>query len=916
MPTTLRLGARCLFAGAILAGASFCASMAAAQSEAYIPSASDFGGVGLMQTRTARFGPDGQLDVGYSEIMPYERYLITVQALPWLEATFRYTSVQDRDFQGNADIGVGSSFKDRGADLKFKLLSETRYFPQVALGLQDGLGTGIFSGEYLVLSKRYFDLDFTLGMGWGYSAGSGMLRNPFRSISDDFRTRGDSAGQGGNVSFGNYFRGENVGLFGGLEYTTPVKGVTLKLEYDPNDYRSEPLGSTIVATSHWNYGMNYRPFPWVDLSLAWERGESLMGRVSLRANLHATGIPKFDPPPPPLQARAPALAPDVADDGDAPYQQSPLSAAEEGASLDQAQVESALRGRGFRPAWVSWNGRDPVVMFDEVVSTPMAREVARVAAQTGPAIARVYVIGSDGRTEIVETGVPRSPDLDPLFAAIDATGVGLDGIQLDAGRPRVTLTGPVDAASAGRIAQAIFVAVPDSGTIVDVGDSATGRVQSFARSGTLPAPVRVSAAPGGSEAVGRLRLGFLSADQKAEAAEAIIASLKSENFLVDAIDLQPPRVTAYLTPRRFRQPARNIGRAAIAIANAAPPQFEEITLVLLSAGLETGRVTLRRTDLENASLFAGSPEEIWARTKIEGPAATGISPTAIYNRDRYPSFTYSFRPQVRQHIGGGDQFFLYQLWAALSANAQLTRNWSVSTTVGKDIYNNFDRITVEPQRQLPPVRSDVKKYLQQGEDNIVRLQIIGLWTLAPDLYGRVSTGIFEEMYGGVGGEILYRPFGARFAVGADLNHVRQRDYDQKFSFLDYTVTTGHLNLYYQLPVYDLLGLISVGQYLAGDKGATFQLSRRFESGVQAGVFFTLTDVPFEVFGEGSFDKGFFISVPFDLFSTRSSTVNGSFAFRPLTKDGGQRLAIGPRLYDITSGGSLDSIARDWGRILD
>ena len=39
-----------------------------------------------MQTRTARFGPDGQFDVGYSFINPYERYLITLQALPWVEA--------------------------------------------------------------------------------------------------------------------------------------------------------------------------------------------------------------------------------------------------------------------------------------------------------------------------------------------------------------------------------------------------------------------------------------------------------------------------------------------------------------------------------------------------------------------------------------------------------------------------------------------------------------------------------------------------------------------------------------------------------------------------------------------------------------------------------------------------------------
>ena len=95
----------------------------------YIPSASDFGGVGLMQTRTARFAPDGQIDVGYSTIEPYGRYLLTLQAFPWLEGTFRYTSVENRNFQGNGLIDTPVTYKDRGADLKFKIWDEGRYRP-------------------------------------------------------------------------------------------------------------------------------------------------------------------------------------------------------------------------------------------------------------------------------------------------------------------------------------------------------------------------------------------------------------------------------------------------------------------------------------------------------------------------------------------------------------------------------------------------------------------------------------------------------------------------------------------------------------------------------------------------------------------------------------------------------------------
>jgi hypothetical protein len=877
-----------------------------AQERDFIPSASDFGGVGLMQTRTARFGPDGQLDIGFSKIDPYERYLITIQALPWLEATFRYTSVSDRDFQGNRNDGVGTSFKDRGADLKFKLVPEGRFRPQVALGLQDGLGTGLFSGEYIALSKRYFDLDFTLGMGWGYAAGAGTIKNPFRSISDTFRTRDGEVGQGGSLPIGNYFRGETVGIFGGVEYTTPIRGVVLKMEYDPNDYENEPLRSEIVASSHWNFGLNYRPFSWIDLSLAYERGEAVMARFSLRTDLNDEGVPKFDPPAPPVQVRpvgthsinpgAHFVATDNSD--------------EEAADLDSAQAELALQGRGYSPTSVFHEGGDAIVMFDGMINARVAEDVARVTAGSGnKSIARVVVVGADGRTEIVDIPGRTGPNnIDRLFAEIEAAGGRMESLDVIAGRPRVTLSRGVTPSAGNRIARAVFSALPDAGPVVEISDASSGFAQEFQRD---PPPVDKARSDRR-----QVFLAVMTGEQRSAAAQSIIAALEAERFLVDAVDLQPTAVTVHLSPRRFRQPARNIGRAAVAIANSAPLGVEDMTLVLMSAGLETGRVTVRRADIEAAQLYSGSPEEIWAKASITGPLATGISPTAYYNPDRYPFFSYSFRPQVRQHVGGGDQFFLYQLWAALTANAQVTDNWSFTTTLGKDIYNNFDKIRTEPQRNLPPVRSDIKKYLQEGEDNIVRLQANGLWTLGPDLYGRISTGLFEEMYGGVGAEILYRPFGSRFAVGADLNRVRQRDYDQRFSFLDYEVTTGHLNLYYQFPIYDLLGLMSVGRYLAGDKGATFQLSRRFESGIQAGVFFTLTDVPFEVFGEGSFDKGFFFTIPFDVFSTRSSTAGGTFGFRPLTKDGGQKLNVGPRLYDVTSGGSLNSIARDWGKILE
>ncbi|PPR66707.1 MAG: hypothetical protein CFH00_01140, partial [Alphaproteobacteria bacterium MarineAlpha1_Bin1] len=60
--------------------------------------ANDFGSVGLLQARTARFRDDGDFSVGTTILDPYLRYYISFQAMPWLEGTFRYTEITNRSF--------------------------------------------------------------------------------------------------------------------------------------------------------------------------------------------------------------------------------------------------------------------------------------------------------------------------------------------------------------------------------------------------------------------------------------------------------------------------------------------------------------------------------------------------------------------------------------------------------------------------------------------------------------------------------------------------------------------------------------------------------------------------------------------------------------------------------------------------
>jgi hypothetical protein len=155
------------------------------------------------------------------------------------------------------------------------------------------------------------------------------------------------------------------------------------------------------------------------------------------------------------------------------------------------------------------------------------------------------------------------------------------------------------------------------------------------------------------------------------------------------------------------------------------------------------------------------------------------------------------------------------------------------------------------------------------------------------------------MFAGVGGEVLWRPEGQRWAVGGDLYEVQQRDFDRLFGLQSYRALTGHVALYYASPWYGFNFVVRAGQYLAKDRGLTFEISRRFSTGVEIGAFVTKTNVSSAQFGEGSFDKGIMLRIPIGWVAPIDTQTELGTVLRPVQRDGGQRLAGDAILYDET-----------------
>ena len=101
------------------------------------PSINDFGSTGLIQMPSARHHPDGEVQLGVSRVEPYIRGFITVEALPWLEATFRYTDIGNRPFSNSPAFSGNQTFKDRSVDAKVRLVEESQYLPEISVQLRD-----------------------------------------------------------------------------------------------------------------------------------------------------------------------------------------------------------------------------------------------------------------------------------------------------------------------------------------------------------------------------------------------------------------------------------------------------------------------------------------------------------------------------------------------------------------------------------------------------------------------------------------------------------------------------------------------------------------------------------------------------------------------------------------------------------
>lgn len=411
-----------------------------------------------------------------------------------------------------------------------------------------------------------------------------------------------------------------------------------------------------------------------------------------------------------------------------------------------------------------------------------------------------------------------------------------------------------------------------------------------------------------------------STDWTAQAdAPAILKSnaatlLGPEGIELIALEFTATSVRATIRNNRYDAPAQAIGRTARVLARVMPASVERFTIVPMVPGsLPASATTVLRSDLERFEHAGAGTEALLARTEFAPAGAR--PPAAALAETAYPRLSWALGPYTRTEYFDPDNPFRIDFGAELRGRYEPVPGLVFAGSLRRQLGGYLAASKRPSNSVLPRVRSNYVRYNRAEEDRffIDHLTAAYYMPLRPDLYGRVTAGYLERMFAGVSAEALWKPVNRRWALGAELNYVRQREFEQGFGLRDYDVVTGHASLYYDFGS-GYHAQVDAGRYLAGDWGATLTLDREFDNGFRLGAFATLTDVSFEDFGEGSFDKGIRISIPLSWFTGQPHRGKFGTTIRPVTRDGGARLHVNDRLYSHVREYDRDGLVSEWGRV--
>ncbi|MDC3107619.1 YjbH domain-containing protein [Paracoccaceae bacterium] len=211
-----------------------------------------FGMPGSIDTPSAEAFPEGQFSTSSSIFGGTIRTNLSFQVTDSLTLSFRYSRIpsESGDHSGY--------FWDRSFDFHYLLNRQAKYLPSIAIGLRDFIGTGKYTGEYIVATRNINkNIKLSGGLGWGRLSGKNSYSNIFGRSNERSNI---STGFGGTLHLNHFFSGMNS-PFISLSYNATPK-IELIAELSSDAYEMEASASKgFKRKNDLNFAFKYKLAP-------------------------------------------------------------------------------------------------------------------------------------------------------------------------------------------------------------------------------------------------------------------------------------------------------------------------------------------------------------------------------------------------------------------------------------------------------------------------------------------------------------------------------------------------------------------------------------------------------------------------------------------------------------------------------
>ena len=290
--------------------------------------------------------------------------------------------------------------------------------------------------------------------------------------------------------------------------------------------------------------------------------------------------------------------------------------------------------------------------------------------------------------------------------------------------------------------------------------------------------------------------------------------------------------------------------------------------------------------------------------KSDGKLAVGVGVDGdviqVKSVDREAN-RFKIAPKVGFFFNDPSGAFRYSVSAVANYDQRLGDGLYLNGAASLQLLETVSGVKQPSNSSLPHVRSDIAEYLRGDRFTLSRILLNKYDNPAERVYTRLSAGLYEDMFRGVGGQVLYLPKDKRWAADLAVDALQQRGFDGILSTRDYKTVTAIGSLHYRLP-HDMTVTARAGRFLAKDNGVRLEFKRRFQSGIEVGAWYTHTNgndittpgTPSKPYQ----DRGVFLSLPLNSMLPMDTQSTAGFAISPWTRDVGQMVASPGDLYDL------------------